>query len=81
MKKLYRSRTDKTFTGLLGGIGEYFNVDPIIVRLFFVLFLFLSQFWPAVIMYIIAYFVVPLQPDIKTTNKEKKENGPRIHDV
>lgn len=32
MKKLYRSRTNKMLFGVCGGIGDYFNVDPTLVR-------------------------------------------------
>ena len=37
MKKLYKSNTDKVFAGILGGIGEYFDIDPTILRLAYVL--------------------------------------------
>ena len=37
-KKLYRSRTSKMLCGVCGGIGEYFNIDPTLIRLLFVLF-------------------------------------------
>ena len=32
-KKLYRSSTDKKIAGVCGGLGEYFNIDPTLVRL------------------------------------------------
>lgn len=35
--RLVRSRTDKIFAGVCGGLGDYFSVDPVIVRLIFVL--------------------------------------------
>jgi len=37
-KKLYRSRTDKMLFGVCGGLADYFNVDPTLVRLVMVLF-------------------------------------------
>jgi len=60
MKRLYRSRKDKVISGLCGGIGEYFNVDPVIIR---VLAVFLT-FWggSGVLAYIVGVIVVPLQP-------------------
>jgi len=73
MKKLQRSKTNRTFTGLLGGIGEYLNIDPIIVRLIFVFFLFVSNVWPAVIVYVIGWLVVPL-PEDKTDNTDQAES-------
>ena len=39
-KRLYKSSTNRVLCGVCGGIGEYFNVDPTIIRLLFVLFVF-----------------------------------------
>ena len=58
-KKLYRSRTDKRFGGVCGGLGKYFRVDSNIVRLVFIVLLFLTGFFPMVIVYIIALGVIP----------------------
>jgi predicted transcriptional regulator len=33
MKKLYKSKNDKVLSGLIGGLGEYFDVDPVLIRL------------------------------------------------
>ena len=37
-KKLYRSKASRMLCGVCGGIGEYFNIDPTLIRLAFVLF-------------------------------------------
>ncbi|WP_461214222.1 PspC domain-containing protein [Lacticaseibacillus sp. GG6-2] len=37
-RKLYRSRDNAWLGGVCGGIGEYFNIDPLIIRLLFILF-------------------------------------------
>jgi len=58
-KKLYRSRTSRMLCGVCGGIGEYFNIDPTIVRLIFVI---LGCFGPALIVYIVAALIVPEAP-------------------
>jgi phage shock protein PspC (stress-responsive transcriptional regulator) len=58
-KKLYRSRTDKRFGGVCGGLGKYFRVDSNIIRLVFIVLLFLTGFFPMVIVYIIALGVIP----------------------
>lgn len=63
MKKLYRSNTNKIFGGLLGGIGEYFDIDPVFVRLVFVIVLVFTVGVPGIIIYILGLFVVPLPPD------------------
>lgn len=57
VKKLYRSRQDRQIAGVCGGLGEYFNVDPTIIRLLFVLFTFLGG--PGLIVYIVLAMVVP----------------------
>jgi phage shock protein C len=37
-KRLYRSRDNRVFTGILGGIGEYVNVDPVAIRVLYIVF-------------------------------------------
>ncbi len=36
-KKLYRSKKNRMIAGVCGGLGDYFNIDPTLVRLLFVL--------------------------------------------
>ncbi|MBQ4560328.1 MAG: PspC domain-containing protein [Tyzzerella sp.] len=57
-KKLYRSTTNYKLAGVCGGIGEYFNIDPTLVRLGWVLF---SLVGAGVLAYIIAALVIPKQ--------------------
>jgi phage shock protein C len=56
-KRLYRSTKDKILGGLCGGIANYFNIDPVIIRLIFVAVMFLGG-W-AVLAYIIGWIIVP----------------------
>lgn len=65
-KKLWRSRSNKVIAGVCGGIGEYFKIDPIWVRVLFIL-LFLAG-GAAFIPYVIIWLLVPLEP----LNKEDK---------
>tara|TARA_B100001245_G_scaffold114048_1_gene83497 strand:- start:141 stop:347 length:207 start_codon:yes stop_codon:yes gene_type:complete len=60
-KRLYRSRKDRKIGGVCGGIGEYFNIDPTVVRLIAVLLL-LPGGLPGLIPYIILWVVVPENP-------------------
>ena len=60
-KKFYRSRKNRVIAGICGGLAEYFDVDPIIVRLI-TLILVLSA-GAGLIAYIIAWIVVPEEPD------------------
>lgn len=57
-KKLYRSNTNKMICGVCGGVAEYINIDPTIVRLLVVVFSF-SGF--PIIAYIIAAIIMPIQ--------------------
>ncbi len=59
MKRLYRSETNKVLAGVLGGLGEYFDVDPVVLRLAFVFLLLATAVVPGVIAYIAAVFIVP----------------------
>ena len=57
MKKLMRSTTDKTIAGICGGLGKYFNIDPVILRLIFLLSIFFGGL--GLIVYIVMWLVVP----------------------
>lgn len=57
-KRLTRSRTDKKFLGVCGGIAEYLNLDPTLVRIAFVIGV-ISSFGPLVLAYFGLAFVMP----------------------
>jgi phage shock protein C len=61
VKKLYRSKTSRVFAGVCGGLGDYFGVDPVVIRVFLMLLVILSGFMPGVLAYIIAAFLIPLE--------------------
>lgn len=58
MKRLYRSPTDKVLGGVCGGLGEYFGVDPVFVRVIAVILLFASEGF-GFLAYIIAWIIIP----------------------
>ena len=61
MEKLYRSRNNKIIGGVCGGVGEYLEVDPVLVRLVWgVLFLFGGI---GLLAYFVAWLIIPLQYD------------------
>lgn len=60
-KKLYLSHVDKKIAGVCGGIAEYFDVDPTVVRLGWVLLTIFSAGFPGIIAYFIASWVMPSQ--------------------
>ena len=64
MKTLHRSETSKMVAGVCGGVGEYLDIDPNIVRIVFILlfaFGFITLFWPLflVIFYVTAMILLP----------------------
>lgn len=59
MKKLYRSKRNRIIAGVCGGIGEYLDVDPTLVRLLWVLLSFQGI---GIIVYVIAWVIVPEEP-------------------
>ena len=60
MKRLYKSRKNKVIDGVCGGIAEYFEVDPVLVRVIFVLFFFFGG--SAIIAYIVGMIIMPRPP-------------------
>ncbi|NLP34028.1 MAG: PspC domain-containing protein [Clostridiales bacterium] len=57
-KKLYRSSRDKMLCGVCGGVAEYINLDPTVVRLLWVVFSLAGGF--GVLLYIIAAIIMPV---------------------
>lgn len=58
-KRLYRSRESRMLCGVCGGIGEYFNIAPTLIRLLFVLF---GCTGSGILAYIIAAIIIPDKP-------------------
>lgn len=60
VKRLYRSKSDRMIAGVCGGIAQYFNIDPTLVRLLAVVGLLLAggTFWA----YIVMAIVIPTEP-------------------
>ncbi|MFA6028321.1 MAG: PspC domain-containing protein [Elusimicrobiota bacterium] len=62
VKKLYRSRTNRTVLGILGGLGDYFGMDATLLRVIFIVLLVLTVFVPLALCYVLACFVIPEEP-------------------
>ena len=61
MKRLYKSKTNKVISGVCGGIAEYFNVDPTLVRVIWALATFFTAF-SGLLVYIVCAIVMPEGP-------------------
>lgn len=69
--KLYRSKKDCVIGGVCGGIAEYFDVDPTLVRLLAILIFFFGG--SGIIAYIIGWIIIPQNPNGNTEdNSENK---------
>jgi phage shock protein PspC (stress-responsive transcriptional regulator) len=59
-KKLFRSRTDKMLAGVCGGLAEYFGIDPVIVRVLWVVITL--TFLVGLLAYILLWLLAPEEP-------------------
>lgn len=60
VKRLYRSRKDRMIAGVCGGLAQYFALDPVWIRLIFILFFLLGG--SALLIYVIMWIIVPNAP-------------------
>lgn len=59
-KKLYRSSDNRMIAGICGGLGEYFDVDPTIVRLIVLAIALLGGV--GIVAYLLGWIIIPLKP-------------------
>lgn len=62
VKRLYRDTQNEMIAGVCAGIGEYFSIDPTIVRLIAVLAALSSGCFPGLIVYFVLLAVIPAKP-------------------
>ncbi len=72
MKRLYRSGKEKIIAGVCGGIAEYLGIDPTIVRLVWILFSLVGG--AGILFYLIAWLVIPRNPQHKWWKGQKFKN-------
>lgn len=73
MKKLYRSETDKVIAGVCGGLGEYLDIDPVLVRILFVVFTLAGG--SGLLLYILLWVIVPTKSDATTPFEQSVKNN------
>ena len=79
-KRLYRSRTNRIIWGVCGGLAEYFNLDPAIIRVIFVILTFMGGL--GVIAYIVLAIVTPMEgAPSKAPRDVVKENVQEMADT
>ncbi len=62
IKKMKRSQKDRVIAGFFGGLGDYFNTDPVLLRVLGVFLLFWNGFW-AFVVYIVAVLIIPVKDE------------------
>lgn len=72
-RKLYRSRKEKMIGGVAGGLAEYFEIDPTLVRIIFIVSLFLGG--SGILAYIILWILVPEEPYVMSSNETQEKTA------
>lgn len=60
-KKLARSKDDRMLAGVAGGLAEYLDIDPAIVRILFVIIALLGGGFTGILIYVVLWIVMPEQ--------------------
>jgi phage shock protein C len=63
-RKLTRSLDDRKLSGVCGGIGEYFQLDPVLIRLAWVFGSAMTGVVPGILAYLVAWLIVPEAPRV-----------------
>ena len=81
MKKLYLSDTDRKIGGVCGGLGEYFDKDPTIFRVLFVVITLF--FGSGIFLYLIMWLIIPkkTKSSIKDTPKKISEEEEAVDNL
>jgi phage shock protein PspC (stress-responsive transcriptional regulator) len=61
-KRVYRSRTDRVLGGVCSGLGKYFGLDPVLLRVIWAIAFFIGG--AGLLAYIIAWIIIPEEPVI-----------------
>lgn len=62
-KRLYRGRTNVMVSGVCGGIGQYLEIDPTLIRVFFALLTIVEG--TGILLYVLLWVIVPLEPQLE----------------
>ncbi|CRK81448.1 PspC domain-containing protein [Neobacillus massiliamazoniensis] len=64
MAKLVRSRTNRKLAGILGGLSEVVGIDAKMLRILFLVLMFLTAFMPFMLLYVLMIFILPNEQDV-----------------
>lgn len=65
--RLYRSETNKMIAGVAGGLGEYFEIDPTIIRIIFIILALFQG--SGVLIYIVMWVILPVHSRLSSNNE------------
>ncbi len=75
MKRIYRSKNDRRISGVCGGIAEYFDVDPTIIRIAWVIISVFSASVPGLLIYFLCAIIIPDEPDSYDTTAHYQDDS------
>jgi len=83
-KQLFRSNKNRVFGGVCGGIGEFTNIDPVIIRLIWTGFFF--AFGVGLIIYLLSWIIIPKEriekfEEVKNPEPEPKPEEPVVEET
>lgn len=76
-RKLYRSRKERVIAGVCGGLAQYFQLDPVLIRLIAIATIFMGG--SGIILYIIAMFVIPEEPKFAQDSSDTTQTPPKAN--
>ena len=62
-KRIYRSRSDKVIAGVCGGLGEYFGIDRVLIRIVWVVTVICAG--TGILAYILAWILITKEPEVR----------------
>jgi phage shock protein C len=63
-RQLRRSRTNRQIAGVVGGLAEYFRVDPTLLRVIYVVVSIISAAFPGLLVYVLLWLLIPEAEDL-----------------
>ena len=73
MKKLTRSTTDRWIAGVCGGIGDYLEIDPNVIRVIWVIITVATGFVAGIVIYILLWLILPEQGQARPVEAPAEE--------
>ena len=76
MKRMYRLQEEARFAGICSGVGFYFGIDPVVIRLGWVVVTIFTGFVPGLLVYLLAWLIMPEAPQPSVTEPAQAQASP-----